>query len=473
MRTVQRHVRSASRRVAKLIRAALVAVSCTLAMAGATVSAQAQAPTLSMNFGSSTISVGSTTAVSFTLNNNGPRADNVAFGYSLPAGLVIANPPRVMSACGGSVSANPGGRVFQISGVAMRPRTSCTLSINITATSVGAKNGATTAVASNIGMGRGASASILVVPVGSSGMTISPTSGTILGGTRVTISGMNLAGATEVRIGGTPISNFTVVDRNTITAVTPANTAGTVDVVVTTPSGTDTGSALYTYVTPFPAAIIGGVVAAGVAVGAATLGGGGSDPVPLYPTATAAPTLNSISPASGPTVGGTPVVIKGTNLTATTLVRVGGVQVSNFSVVNSTTINAITGARPPGTADVAVSTPVGNATAPSLYTYMVPLPSVTSVGPSSGSTLGGMSVTITGAHLTGATSVTIGGLSVAFHRRQRHDHYGSHPRAFGRLSRCGRHDGRRHRNRLRPLHVRDPAACGDVLRSVHWHHAGR
>ena len=353
------------------MRAALLAVSGLLAMAGV---AHAQAPTLSMNFGSSTVSVGSTTALSFTLRNNGPRADNVAFGYSLPAGLVIADPPRAMSACGGTVSANPGGRVFQISGVAMRPRTSCTVSINVTATSVGAKNSATTAVASNLGLGRGASASIFVVPVGSSGMAISPTSGTILGGTRVTITGVNLGGATEVRVGGAPVSSFTVVDRNTITAVTPANSAGTVDVAVTTPSGTDTGSALYTYVTPFPAAIIGGVVAAGVAVGVATLGGGGADPVPLYPSATAAPTLNSISPAERADGGRHTVVIKGTNLTSTTLVRVGGVQVSNFSVVNSTTINAITAARPPGTADVAVSTPVGNATASSLYTYMVPLP---------------------------------------------------------------------------------------------------
>ena len=59
----------------------------------------------------------------------------------------------------------------------------------------------------------------------------------------MTITGTNLAGATVVHFGTTAATNFTVVNDNTITATSPAGTAGTVDVTVTTPSGTSTTSA--------------------------------------------------------------------------------------------------------------------------------------------------------------------------------------------------------------------------------------
>jgi hypothetical protein len=65
----------------------------------------------------------------------------------------------------------------------------------------------------------------------------SPTSGTANGGTGVTITGTGfLAGAT-VKLGGTTAANVTVTSSTTITATTPAHTAGTVDVVVTNSDG--------------------------------------------------------------------------------------------------------------------------------------------------------------------------------------------------------------------------------------------
>ena len=73
--------------------------------------------------------------------------------------------------------------------------------------------------------------------------SLSPTSGTTLGGTTVTITGTNLTGATAVTIGGVAATSFTVVNATTITAVTPAHAAGAVDVAVTTPGGTGTGTA--------------------------------------------------------------------------------------------------------------------------------------------------------------------------------------------------------------------------------------
>jgi large repetitive protein len=78
---------------------------------------------------------------------------------------------------------------------------------------------------------------------------ISPNAGPLAGGTSLTITGSNFTGATSVTIGGTAATGLIVVNATTITATTPAHAAGTVDVVVTTPGGTGTGTGLFTYAT--------------------------------------------------------------------------------------------------------------------------------------------------------------------------------------------------------------------------------
>ena len=141
------------------------------------------------------------------------------------------------------------------------------------------------------------------------------------GGTAVTITGTNFTGATAVTFGGTAATGVTVVNATTITAVTPAHAAGVVDVAVTTPGGTGTGSGLYTYVAP--------------------------------------PTVTAIAPTSGPTQGGTAVTITGTNFTGATAVTFGGTAATGVTVVNATTITAVTPAHAAGVVDVAVTTPGG------------------------------------------------------------------------------------------------------------------
>ena len=59
----------------------------------------------------------------------------------------------------------------------------------------------------------------------------------------MTIFGTNLAGATGVLFGTTAATSFTVVSANAITATSPAGTGYTVNVTVTTPSGTSATSA--------------------------------------------------------------------------------------------------------------------------------------------------------------------------------------------------------------------------------------
>lgn len=73
---------------------------------------------------------------------------------------------------------------------------------------------------------------------------ISPTSGPSTGGTSVTISGTNFTGTTQVLFGGTPAASFIVNSDSSITAVSPAHAAGTVDITVTTPGGTSATSPL-------------------------------------------------------------------------------------------------------------------------------------------------------------------------------------------------------------------------------------
>ncbi len=201
--------------------------------------------------------------------------------------------------------------------------------------------------------------------------SVSPATGTTAGGTSVTLTGTNFTGATNVRFGGTTATNRVVVNDTTIACTTPARAAGTASVLVTTPGGTNAANTLYTYVTP--------------------------------------PTLSSVIPNIGTTAGGTAVTLTGTNFTGATAVTIGGAAATSVSVTNATTLTCTTPAGSAGSASVLVTTPGGSNAANTLYSYVVPAPTVTAVSPASGSTLGGTSVTITGTDFTGATSVTIGG----------------------------------------------------------------
>jgi len=77
--------------------------------------------------------------------------------------------------------------------------------------------------------------------------SVTPGTGSNAGGTATTIKGINFIGTTGVTFGGTTAPGFVVVDQNTITVASPAHAAGTVAVVVTTPSGTGTLTAGFIY----------------------------------------------------------------------------------------------------------------------------------------------------------------------------------------------------------------------------------
>ncbi len=80
--------------------------------------------------------------------------------------------------------------------------------------------------------------------------SVDPASGPTAGGNTITITGTKFTGATGVTIGGNAATSVVVVNDTTITAVTPAGSAGTASVLVTTPAGTNAANTLYTYADP-------------------------------------------------------------------------------------------------------------------------------------------------------------------------------------------------------------------------------
>ena len=81
------------------------------------------------------------------------------------------------------------------------------------------------------------------------------------------------------------------------------------------------------------------------------------------------PSISSVTPNYGPTAGGTTITITGTTLTDASAVTVRGKSAANVTVVNDTTVTAVTPAGSVGAANVQVTTPGGTATISGAFTY--------------------------------------------------------------------------------------------------------
>lgn len=85
----------------------------------------------------------------------------------------------------------------------------------------------------------------------------------------------------------------------------------------------------------------------------------------LYPTAT----VTSITPNTGPAVGGTAITITGTDLSGVTGVTIGGAAATNVQVRSATRVTATTPAGTAGARDVVVADDAGNVTVTGGFTY--------------------------------------------------------------------------------------------------------
>lgn len=169
---------------------------------------------------------------------------------------------------------------------------------------------------------------------------ISPSSGPLVGGTSVTITGTNFTGATDVAFGSVSVdaASFTVNSATQITATTPAQeTPGAVSVAVTVPGATVTQANAFTYTAP-----------------------------------AAQPYIYDISPYTGPLAGGTTVTITGDDFatTGTVVVEFGDAAATSVTVNTATQITCKAPSHAFGTVDVKVVNPDGQSdTLFMAYTY--------------------------------------------------------------------------------------------------------
>ena len=121
----------------------------------------------------------------------------------------------------------------------------------------GGARGVRSSTGSTLAGRQGARGAIIIVytPLVAPTITsVSPSSGLLLGGDPVTITGTGFVNVSSVKFGGSNASNVVVVNDTTITCDTPAHTAGTVDVTVTNAAGTGTKTNGFTFNdTPVPA----------------------------------------------------------------------------------------------------------------------------------------------------------------------------------------------------------------------------
>lgn len=247
----------------------------------------------------------------------------------------------------------------------------------ITAVSPAAAAGVTDVTVTTIGGTSAISANDQFTYVAAPTITsITPANGPLGGGTSVVINGTGFSGVTSVQFGATNATSFTVDSATRITATSPAASAGTVDIRVTATGGTSaTGAAdQFTYL--------------------------------------AAPSISAVSPGSGPSTGGTTVILSGGQFVGVSAVKFGATNATSFTVNSPTQITATAPAGAAGTVNLTVTAAGGTSTpsASDQFTY-VAAPALTSVAPASGPLAGGTSVTLTGTGFTGATAVKFGAVN--------------------------------------------------------------
>jgi hypothetical protein len=196
---------------------------------------------------------------------------------------------------------------------------------------------------------------------------VSPPGGPNAGGTTVTITGTGYASDSTVRFGAVPATTVTFVSANSLTASAPAG-IGTVDVTVTTSGATSAISA--------------------------------QDQFVYGP-----PTVSSLGTTTGPEAGGTSVTINGSGFTAGATVGFGTAAAINVTVVSATSITAIS---PAGTGTVPVTVTTSGGTSNAEPFAYVPPPTISALSATSGSAVGGITVTITGTAFTSGATVDFG-----------------------------------------------------------------
>ena len=201
---------------------------------------------------------------------------------------------------------------------------------------------------------------------------MAPALGPQPGGTKVTITGANLAGATTVKFNGVP-TPIVANTANRILVVSPPG-VGIAQVTVTTPGGT-------------------------------------SNPKPFsyYPSGDA----HTLTPVTGPTGGRNSVTIDGAQLATANSVLFGTLLAPPLIVTDQQITVAAPPAAGPGPVPVTVTTAGGLTTGTLTYTYTDP-PALTGLSTTTGTVFGGNVISLTGRNLATASKVDFGGINAPF-----------------------------------------------------------
>lgn len=200
--------------------------------------------------------------------------------------------------------------------------------------------------------------------------SLGTTSGSLGGGTSVTLTGTNFAFVSAVNFGSNPATSVVVNSGTSITCVSPAGAAvGAVSVTVVTNGGTTAGQT-FTYT---------------------------------------GPTLSAIAPSTGSVGGGTSVTVTGTNFVAgQTTVAFGLNAGTSVSVTNGTSLTVTSPAGAPATVNVVVTVATVATANSGADDFTYEIPTVSAVSPNYGLLAGNAAVTVTGTFFISGASVYFG-----------------------------------------------------------------
>jgi hypothetical protein len=176
-------------------------------------------PSITKTFGAAAIPLNGGTSLTLTISNpNSLGLSGLSFTDNLPAGLVVASSPNLSNTCNGTPTATAGAASVSLSLGTVAASGSCTVSLNVTATTAGVKNNSVQINSTEGGVGNTSTASLTVVAP------------------PVIIKSF---GAASVALNGSTSLSFTIQNNNASTALNGVGFSDSLPsgLVVSTPNG--------------------------------------------------------------------------------------------------------------------------------------------------------------------------------------------------------------------------------------------
>jgi uncharacterized repeat protein (TIGR01451 family) len=289
-------------------------------------------PVAAKTFLPATISAGSAATLTITLSNaNGQPLTNLALSDTLPAGVVIANPPNLATTCPGATPlATQGGITLGLSNGSVPATGSCTVSASVTAATAGTYTNiippgavTTTNGGSNIAQ---ATAQLIVLQGPTLNKSFSPST--------IAPNGLSVLTISIVNPTGIAINNVNVTDNlpagvTLAATVNPSNSCGGTltatpgSTAVSLAGGSVLGANICTITVNVTATTLGNYNNV-IPAGALTSSGGSNASLAQADLAVSTPTITkAFSPVVAPAGGSSALVITLTNPTNTVATAVG------------------------------------------------------------------------------------------------------------------------------------------------------